>query len=86
MKNEFTIIPRIGINGKFYRLEELPQEQVREILCRKIDQAMESLQLFRKEPPGKTERIISEEGVTKREAKQVCLSRQEDQSNSDNRR
>lgn len=42
------VIPRFRIEGRYYRKEELSEEQVREILEKRLEKAMEAIHYKKK--------------------------------------
>ncbi len=42
------VIPRFRIEGRYYRMEELSEKQVREILEKRLEKAMEAIHYKKK--------------------------------------
>ena len=40
---KIEVVPRFRIDGKYYTMDQLPEEQVREIVTEKLDLAMAAL-------------------------------------------
>lgn len=49
---KIEVVPRFRIDGKYYTMDQLPEEKVREIVTEKIDMAMAALQYERKKSAG----------------------------------
>ena len=45
---KIEVVPRFRIEGKYYTMDQLPEEQVREIVIEKLDLAMAALKYERK--------------------------------------
>ena len=45
---KIEVVPRFRIDGKYYTMDQLPEERVREIVTEKLDLAMAALKYERK--------------------------------------